>query len=155
MASPTSGTPAPDFTATTDEGTLSLASLRGERVVLYFYPKDATPGCTIEAREFALAAERFAAAGVRIFGVSKDSVKSHQKFRAKECLPFPLIADDGAICVAYGAWRKKKLYGREYDGIARITVLIDEFGRVSRVWDPVTARGHAAEVLAHVEGAAG
>lgn len=155
MAPPATGTPAPDFVATTDEGTVSLTSLRGGPVVLYFYPKDATPGCTIEAREFALAAERFAAAGVRIFGVSKDSVKSHQKFRAKECLPFPLIADEGAICEAYGAWRKKKLYGREYDGIARITVLIDANGSVARVWDPVTARGHAAEVLAYVEGAAG
>ena len=151
MAQLTVGDDAPQFSAETDEGTVSLAALRGTRVLLYFYPKDATPGCTIEAREFALAHERFERAGVRIFGVSKDSVKSHQKFRAKECLPFPLIADPGGICEAYGAWRKKKLYGREYDGIARITVLVGADGRVARIWDPVTAKGHAAEVLAAVE----
>ena len=83
--------------------------------------------------------------------MSKDSAKSHQKFRAKECLPFPLIADAGGLCEAYGAWRKKKLYGREYDGIARISFLIGADGRIAHVWDPVTAKGHAAQVLAVVE----
>jgi peroxiredoxin Q/BCP len=87
-----------------------------------------------------------------VFGVSKDSIKSHQKFRAKECLPFPLITDDGSICEAYGAWRKKKLYGREYDGIARITVVIAPTGTVAKVFDPVRANGHAAEVLAFLPG---
>lgn len=152
MATPPIGSPAPEFTASTDEGTVSLTSLRGEQVVLYFYPKDSTPGCTREAREFAQLAERFAAAGARIFGVSRDSVKSHQRFRAKECLPFPLIADDAGICEAYGAWRKKKLYGREYEGIARISFLVNAAGKIAAVWDPVTAKGHAAQVLARVEG---
>ncbi len=151
MPTPSPGDLAPDFTAETDAGPLTLSSLRGRKVVLYFYPKDATPGCTIEAREFAVAAERFAALGVTILGVSKDSVKSHQKFRAKECLPFALVSDDGTICAAYGAWRQKKLYGREYDGIARISFLVDEAGRVAEVWDPVTAKGHAAQVLARIE----
>jgi peroxiredoxin Q/BCP len=88
---------------------------------------------------------------VKIFGVSKDPVRSHLRFRQKECLPFPLIADEADVCEQYGSWRKKKLYGREYDGIARITVLVDADGRVERVWDPVRAKGHAAEVLAHIE----
>lgn len=146
-----SGLLAPDFTAETDAGPLTLSTLRGRKVVLYFYPKDATPGCTIEAREFALLAERFAAANTVILGVSRDSVKSHQKFRAKECLPFALVSDAGGICEAYGAWRTKKLYGREYDGIARISYLLDEEGRVLELWDPVTAKGHAAQVLARAE----
>ncbi len=151
MTQLTVGDVAPLFSAETDGGPVSLADLRGGRVLLYFYPKDSTPGCTIEAREFALAHDRFVAAGVRVFGVSKDSVKSHQKFRTKECLPFPLIADDQGICEAFGAWRKKKLYGREYDGIARVSFLIGADGKVARIWDPVTAKGHAAEVLAAVE----
>jgi thioredoxin-dependent peroxiredoxin len=152
MATPLPGTLAPDFTAATDEGEICLSALRGGPVVLYFYPKDATSACTLEAREFAGLHERFVAAGVRVLGVSKDPVRSHARFRSKEGLPFALVSDEGGICEAYGSWRRKKLYGREYDGIARITVLIDAEGRVARVWDPVRARGHAAEVLAHVEG---
>lgn len=151
MSTPLPGSPAPAFTAATDEGPLTLASLRGTRVVLYFYPKDSTPGCTLEAREFAVLHDRFVAAGVRVFGVSKDPVRSHTKFRAKEGLPFPLVSDEGGLCEAYGSWRRKTLYGREYDGIARITFLIDAEGRVEHVWDPVRAKGHAAEVLARVE----
>lgn len=151
MPTPAPGSLAPDFTAETDAGPLTLSSLRGRKVVLYFYPKDATPGCTIEAREFALLAERFAAANTTILGISRDSVKSHQKFRTKECLPFALVADTGPVCEAYGAWRLKKLYGREYEGIARISFLIDEAGHIAHVWDPVTAKGHAAQVLAAAE----
>lgn len=151
MPTPPLGSPAPDFTAPTDEGAITLSALRGHRVVLYFYPKDSTPACTLEAQEFAALHSRFAALGVRIFGVSKDPVRSHLKFRAKECLPFPLIADEADLCERYGSWRKKKLYGREYDGIGRITVLVGADGRVEQVWDPVRAKGHAAEVLAHIE----
>lgn len=151
MPTPSPGSPAPDFTAPTDEGTVTLSALRGSRVVLYFYPKDSTPACTLEAQEFAQLHGQFAARGVKIFGVSKDPVRSHLRFRQKECLPFPLIADEADVCEQYGSWRKKKLYGREYDGIARITVLVGADGRVERVWDPVRAKGHAAEVLAHIE----
>lgn len=144
------GAPAPDFFAPTDSGPLRLSELRGKKVVLYFYPKDATPGCTLEARGFRDAHEAFSARGVVVLGVSKDPVKKHQSFKAKECLPFTLVTDDQGICEAYGAWREKTLYGRVYMGIARVTVLIDESGMVARVWDPVKAAGHAAEVLAAV-----
>lgn len=142
------GSPAPDFTALTDQGPLRLSELRGRKVVLYFYPKDATPGCTLEARGFRDAHDAFLAKNAVVIGVSKDSVKKHQAFKAKECLPFPLVADDQGICEAYGAWREKTLYGRTYMGIARVTVLIDESGTVARVWDPVKPAGHAEEVLA-------
>jgi peroxiredoxin len=141
------GQPAPDFSAPTDEGTISLQSLRGRRVVLYFYPKDATPGCTLEAQGFRDLHARFAAHNTVILGVSRDSVKKHQGFRAKQCLPFPLVSDEGGICEAYGAWREKTLYGRKYMGIARITFLLDEQGIVRNVWDPVKVTGHAQEVL--------
>ena len=144
----TIGSPAPDFTAPTDEGNITLSALRGRRVVLYFYPKDATPGCTVEARGFRDLHEAFAARDTVVLGVSKDPVKKHRSFRAKECLPFPLVTDEGGLCEAYGAWREKKLYGRAYMGIARITVLIDADGTVARTWDPVKPEGHAAEVLA-------
>lgn len=142
------GTPAPDFTAPTDDGPVTLSSLRGQKVVLYFYPKDATPGCTIEARGFRDLHDAIAARNAVVLGVSKDTVKKHQSFRAKECLPFRLVSDEGGICEAYGAWREKTLYGRKYLGIARITVLIDENGVVQQVFDPVKAATHAAEVLA-------
>jgi peroxiredoxin len=144
------GQPAPLFTAPTDAGTLSLASLRGQKVVLYFYPKDATPGCTIEAQGFRDLHDAFAAKGVTILGVSKDTAKKHASFKAKQCLPFTLVTDEGGLCEAYGVWREKTLYGRKYMGIARVTFLIDENGVVERVWDPVKVAGHAQEVLAAV-----
>lgn len=148
MPIPAVGAPAPDFTAPSDDGTVSLASLRGKKVILYFYPKDSTPGCTLEARGFRDLHDALAAHNAVVLGVSKDSVKSHSRFKSKECLPFPLVSDvDGAICEAYGAWRPKTMYGREFLGIARITVLIDEAGRVARVFDPVKAATHAQEVL--------
>lgn len=142
------GSPAPDFTAPTDQGPLTLSSLRGRRVVLYFYPKDATPGCTVEAQGFRDLHDAFTARNTVVIGVSKDTVKKHQSFKAAQCLPFPLVSDDAGICEAYGAWREKTLYGRTYMGIARVTVLVDEEGVVRRVWDPVKAAGHAQEVLA-------
>jgi peroxiredoxin Q/BCP len=144
------GSPAPDFTAPTDAGTLTLSSLRGKKVVLYFYPKDSTPGCTVEARGFRDLAGAFADKNTVVLGVSKDPPKKHASFKAKECLPFTLVSDEGGICEAYEAWREKKLYGRAYMGIARVTYLIDEEGRVARSWDPVKPEGHAAEVLAAI-----
>ena len=142
------GSLAPDFTAPTDAGTLTLSALRGQKVVLYFYPKDATPGCTVEARGFRELAGAFAEKNTVVLGVSKDTPKKHASFKAKEGLSFTLVSDEGGICESFGAWREKKLYGRTYMGIARITFLIDEEGRVARVWDPVKPEGHAAEVLA-------
>ena len=141
------GQKAPLFTAPTDDGTLSLETLRGGKVVLYFYPKDSTPGCTIEAKGFRDLHDAFAAKGVTILGMSKDPPKKHKSFKAKECLPFTLVSDEGGLCEAYGVWREKTLYGRKYMGIARVTFLVDEAGIVSRVWDPVKAAGHAQEVL--------
>ncbi len=144
------GSLAPDFTAPTDAGTLTLSALRGQKVVLYFYPKDATPGCTVEARGFRDLAGAFAEKNTVVLGVSKDTPKKHASFKAKECLSFTLVSDEGGICESFGAWREKKLYGRTYMGIARITFLIDEEGCVARVWDPVKPEGHAAEVLAAI-----
>jgi peroxiredoxin len=141
------GLPAPLFTAPTDGAPLALESLRGKKVVLYFYPKDSTPGCTLEARGFRDLHDAFVAKNTVILGVSKDTSKKHASFKAKECLPFTLVTDEGGLCEAYGAWREKTLYGRKYMGIARITFLIDEDGIVRRIWDPVKANGHAQEVL--------
>jgi peroxiredoxin len=141
------GQPAPLFTAPTDAGTLALENLRGRKVVLYFYPKDSTPGCTIEAKGFRDLHDAYAAANVVVLGVSKDTPKKHASFKAKECLPFTLVSDEGGLCEAYGAWREKTLYGRKYMGIARITFLLDEQGVVRKVWDPVKIAGHAQDVL--------
>ncbi len=148
----TPGSLAPDFSAPTDSGSLTLSALRGQKVVLYFYPKDNTPGCTVEAQGFRDVSAELAAAGAVVLGVSKDTVRSHQSFKQKQCLPFTLVSDPGGICEAYGVWRKKKLYGREYDGIARVTFLVGADGRLLSVWDPVKVKGHAAEVLAAVRG---
>ena len=142
------GTPAPDFTAATDDGPVTLSALRGKKVVLYFYPKDSTPGCTMEAHSFRDAHEALEAQGVIVLGVSKDTAKKHKSFRAKECLPFRLVSDEAGICESFGVWREKVLYGRKFMGIARVTFLIDEKGVVQRIWDPVKAAGHAQEVLA-------
>lgn len=143
------GDPAPDFTMPTDGGgTVSLAGLRGERLVLYFYPKDDTPGCTKEACAFADAMPDFSALGVRIVGVSKDPVGRHDRFKAKYGLPFTLASDaDGSVCEAFGVWVQKKLYGREYMGIERATFLIDAGGTVERIWRKVKVPGHAEAVL--------
>jgi peroxiredoxin Q/BCP len=117
--------------------------------VVYFYPKDATPACTEEARAFRDLAADFDAAGARIIGISRDSLKAHGRFRAKECLPFPLLADEsGAACVDWGVWKLKKLYGREYLGIVRSTFLVGRDGRVAATWSNVKVAGHADAVLA-------
>jgi thioredoxin-dependent peroxiredoxin len=143
------GTEAPDFTAPRDGGgTLSLSSLRPKAVVLYFYPKDNTSGCTKEAMGFTEHAAEFEAAGAVVVGVSKDSVASHDKFIAKHALGITLVSDEGGdICERYGTWVEKNMYGKKYMGIERTTVLIDGTGQVVRVWRKVKVPGHVEEVL--------
>lgn len=141
---------APDFTADTDGGgSVTLSDLRGRKVILYFYPKDSTPGCTIEACSFRDAADNFAAKNAVILGASADSVKSHDRFKARHQLAFQLISDqDHSIAEAYGAWREKKLFGRKYMGVVRSTFVIDEEGRIASIFDKVKVRNHVSEVLA-------
>ena len=148
----TVGQPAPSFTLpSSDGGTLSLADLRGSITVLYFYPRDNTPGCTVEAQDFRDAVPAFAKLGARIVGVSKDSLASHGKFRDKFGLNFPLLTDgDGAMMTAYGAWGEKMMYGKPMTGIIRSTVLIGDDGDVLRHWPRVSSNGHAAQVLTTV-----
>ena len=143
------GDKAPDFDLPTDGGgTLSLKDLKGKKVVLYFYPKDSTPGCTTEAQDFRDFHKDYARLGAIIVGASKDSVKSHDDFKAKQSLPFALLADtEGVLCDAYGVWVEKKLYGRTYMGIERATFLIDEKGVVREIWRKVKVKGHAGAVL--------
>ena len=142
------GRKAPDFTASTDGGgKLKLSELLGKPVVLYFYPKDDTPGCTTEACGFRDAAADFKKLKAQVVGVSKDSVARHDKFKAKYKLTFPLVSDeDGKICEKYGTWVEKSLYGRKYMGIDRATFLIDKDGKVAKVWRKVKVPGHVAEV---------
>ena len=143
------GDMAPEFTATTqDGGTVSLSEFRGKNVILYFYPKDDTPGCTKEACNFRDDYSAYEKAGVTILGVSPDSVASHVKFKEKYGLPFPLLADEGhKVCSQYGVWGPKKMMGREYDGVLRTTFLIDGGGRVARVFENVKPSEHSAELL--------
>jgi peroxiredoxin Q/BCP len=152
MISP--GEMAPDFTLpATGGGSLTLSALRPSKVVLFFYPKDNTPACTLEARDFSAFAPDFARAGARVLGISKDSAKVHEGFCARQDLTIPLLSDkDTAVCEAYGAWGEKKLYGKTYQGILRMTYLIGGDGIVVKVWPQVSAKGHAAEVLAAVQG---
>ncbi|MGE5505140.1 MAG: thioredoxin-dependent thiol peroxidase [Actinomycetota bacterium] len=147
------GQPAPAFSLPADDGTVSLADYAGRKLVLYFYPKDDTSGCTSEAKAFRDAYDAFKAAGADVLGVSKDSAASHAKFKAKHALPFRLAADvDGSLCEAFGTWVEKSMYGRKYMGIERATFLIDEAGVVRRVWRKVKVTGHADEVLKAVAG---
>lgn len=144
------GSPAPDFTLPRDGGgSLTLSGLRPQKVVLYFYPRDDTPGCTREAVDFSAMGAAFAAAGAVIVGVSKDSVASHDRFAAKHGLGVILASDEGAdVCERYGVWVEKSMYGKTYMGIERTTVLIDGAGRVARIWPKVKVPGHVEEVLA-------
>lgn len=142
------GAPAPDFTLPTDDGEVSLSSLRGKPVVLYVYPKDDTSGCTVEAQDFTRLQPQFEAAGVTVIGLSKDSPKSHAKFRTKYALTHKLASDESlATLQAYGVWGEKTLYGRKYMGAERATFLIDREGRIAKAWRKVKIEGHAAEVL--------
>ncbi len=144
------GQEAPGFDLPTDGGgRVRLEDFRGKPVVLYFYPKDDTSGCTKEATGFASAYAEFRKAGAEVIGVSKDSVASHDKFKAKYELPFPLGSDqDGQVVEAYGAWVEKSMYGRKYMGIDRSTFLIDGTGTIRRAWRKVKVPGHVEEVLA-------
>jgi thioredoxin-dependent peroxiredoxin len=143
------GAKAPDFSLPGDNGTtLSLAAFAGRKLVLYFYPKDDTSGCTMEAHDFNALRENFQAVGAEIVGVSPDSQKSHDKFKAKYDLAFSLASDESKTMLeAYGVWVEKSMYGRKYMGVERTTLLIDADGIVRRIWTKVKVPGHAAEVL--------
>jgi thioredoxin-dependent peroxiredoxin len=147
------GDKAPDFKTTDQDGKpVSLADFRGKKVVLYFYPKDDTPGCTKEACAFRDGFEDYRKRGIEVLGVSADSEKSHKKFAEKFHLPFRLLADtERKIVKDYGAWGEKSLYGRLFKGIHRITYLIDEKGKIAGVWPKVKPAEHAQEILARID----
>ena len=148
-----SGIPAPEFSLQDETGTIrSLAEYRGQPIILYFYPKDDTPGCTKEACNFRDDYSQYVQAGVTILGVSPDSSASHAKFKTKYGLPFPLLADEGhKVCELYRVWGTKKNYGREYQGVFRTTFVIDEKGKILRVFENVKPAEHSAEVLAELK----
>lgn len=149
MAVPQIGEMAPDFELVTDRGEkLRLSELRGKRVVLYFYPKADTPGCTTEACGFRDDFSIYEAKDAVIIGISPDTVKKQSNFKGKHDLPFPLLADpDHEVAELYGVWQLKKMYGREYMGVARTTFLIDEDGKISHVFEGVKPKVHSGEVL--------
>jgi peroxiredoxin len=148
------GEPAPDFTLPSDTGDeVSLSGFRGQKVVLYFYPKDGTPGCTREAQGFRDLTDEFDRANVVILGVSKDSVKSHQRFKEKHNLPFTLLSDpEGKVLDRYGVWKQKSMYGRTFMGTERTTFLIDPEGTVTKVYRKVRVKGHAQACLLDLGG---
>lgn len=145
----TEGDSAPDFTLPRDGGeTVSLKNFKGKKVVLYFYPKDDTPGCTTEAKDFTAEANAFKKAGAAVIGLSKDSVKRHDNFKAKHDLSVILASDeDGKVLEEYGVWVEKMNYGRKYMGIERSTFLIDGTGKIRKIWRKVRVKGHVAAVL--------
>ena len=147
------GNKAPAFKMPTDGGgTVALKDFKGKKVILYFYPKDDTPGCTKEACGFRDSLPNFKKVKATVIGVSKDSVGSHDKFKAKYDLPFTLASDeDGKVCTAYGVWKEKNMYGRKYMGIERSTFLIDEDGKLRAEWRKVKVPGHVEDVLAAVK----
>jgi peroxiredoxin Q/BCP len=149
----TVGKPAPDFTLPTDDGgKVSLKGLRGQTVVIYFYPKDDTSGCTAEACGFRDQLPKFGKVNATVIGISRDTVASHDKFKKKYELPFALASDDkGAVTEKYGVWVEKSLYGRKYMGIERATFLIDDKGVVRQAWRKVKVPGHVDEVLKAVK----
>ncbi|MBO9401708.1 peroxiredoxin [Shimia sp. R9_3] len=144
---------APDFTLPSTGGAeVTLSALRPAPVVLFFYPRDNTSGCTKEAVAFSGLLAEFEAAGVKVFGISKDSMASHDKFVAKQELTVPLLSDEnGSVCEEFGVWAEKKMYGKTFMGIVRSTVLIDSTGKISRTWPKVKVPGHAEEVLEAVK----
>jgi peroxiredoxin Q/BCP len=149
----TVGKPAPDFTLPTDGGgKISLKGMRGKNVVIYFYPKDDTSGCTAEACGFRDQLPKFGKINATVIGISRDSVASHDKFKAKHDLPFTLASDDkGEVTERYGVWVQKSMYGRKYMGIERATFLIDDKGVVRQEWRKVKVPGHVDEVLKAVK----
>ncbi len=154
MSIPIVGEPAPDFTLPDESGApRALSEQRGRWVVLYFYPTDDTPGCTTEACEFRDANDDLLARNAVVWGVSPQGSASKSRFKRKHDLPFTLLADEGhAVADTYGTWIEKSNYGKTYWGTSRTTFLVDPNGRVARVWPKVTPRGHAAEVLATLDG---
>ncbi len=144
---------APQFVmASTEGGSISLRELAGSRIVLYFYPKDMTSGCTIEAHEFSAIAKEFRKQGIIVFGVSPDSIASHHKFIKKDKITFPLLSDEGhKVADAYGVWVKKSMYGREYMGIERSTFVIGKDGKLEQVYRKVSPPGHAVCVLEDIK----
>ncbi len=145
------GTPVADFSAASTQGDFSLSAHRGRALVLYFYPKDNTPGCTNESADFRDLHAEFEQAGAVVAGVSRDSLRSHEGFRSKLGLPFPLISDaDEALCTQFGVIKMKNMYGKQVRGIERSTFVIDATGKLAQEWRGVKVPGHAAEVLAFV-----
>ncbi len=149
----TIGDTAPDFTLPeTDGQEVSLSAQKPKSVVLFFYPRDNTPGCTAESIDFSAAKAEFEAAGAVVFGISKDSLSSHAKFRDKKELTVSLLSDEhGRVCEDYGVWAEKKMYGKTFMGIVRTTVLIDGDGKIANVWNKVKVAGHVDEVLTAVK----
>ncbi|WP_032112624.1 thioredoxin-dependent thiol peroxidase [Candidatus Paracaedibacter symbiosus] len=143
------GANAPEFTLPSDtETTVSLKNFRGKNLIIYFYPKDDTSGCTAEACQFRDMLPNFAGINAAVLGISRDSVKSHQKFRDKYELTFPLLSDEsGEVCQSYGVWVEKSMYGRKYFGIERTTFLIDATGVIQKIWSKVKVPGHADAIL--------
>ncbi|PJB72455.1 MAG: thioredoxin-dependent thiol peroxidase [Alphaproteobacteria bacterium CG_4_9_14_3_um_filter_47_13] len=143
------GDPAPDFTLPADHNhEISLAALKGKKVVLYFYPKDDTPGCTKESCDFRDNMILFSQQDIQIIGISKDSAQKHDKFKEKYNLNFPLVSDEsGDVCKKYGVWVEKSMYGRKYMGIDRSTFLIDEEGKILEIWRNVKVSGHVETVM--------
>lgn len=144
------GSPAPDFALPNHDGhTVRLGDFAGRSLVLYFYPKDDTSGCTVEALDFSALADDFGAAGAAVLGVSPDTVESHVKFRDKHALAIPLASDEEKkMLEAYGVWVEKSMYGRKYMGVERTTLLVDKAGRIAKIWPKVKVKDHAAAVLA-------
>lgn len=153
MSTLATGKKVPQFTAAaTGDQTISLAELKGKKVVLYFYPKDNTPGCTTEGQDFAASHAKFKRAGALVFGVSRDSLKSHENFRTKFDFPFDLISDaDESLCQLFGVIKEKNMYGRKVMGVERSTFLIDADGKLAQEWRGVKVKGHVEEVLAAVK----
>jgi len=154
MSHPQAGDTAPAISLPTDTGeTADLAAMTGKNVVVYFYPKDDTPGCTKEAIGFTAQLAAFEAADTVIWGISKDTLAKHSKFRAKYELGIPLLSDeDGDVCERYGTWVEKKMYGKTYMGIERATYLIDKTGKIAQVWRKVKVPGHVDAVLEAAQG---
>lgn len=146
------GSKVPAFKGTTAEGTITHKDLQGHVSVIYFYPKDSTPGCTVEACSFRDNLPKFKKMNAVVYGVSKDSLKSHAKFAEKHELPFTLISDeDGTICDSFGTWIEKSMYGRKYMGIERATFLVDEKGVIRHIWRSVKVSGHVEDVFEAVK----